>query len=134
MKRLRELTIVTPNKPGKLSQVLRALAQAKINITAMNSTSGYDLNMVRMVTSDAHATARILEKLGYAVTEAPVLGLVLPDKPGQFAKVAGLLGKAKINIDYTYSSAAPGVQEVLAILHPSDIDAAERVLKTAKLR
>ncbi len=133
MKRLRELTIVTPNKPGKLSQALRAIAQAKINIKALNSSSGYDLNMVRLVTTDPQKTARILEKLGYPVTEAPVLALVLRDKPGELARITGLLGRAKINIDYIYGSTPASGQEAVAIFHPSDIDAAEKVLKSADL-
>ncbi len=52
MKMFKELTIVTPNKPGKLAQALQSIATARINLIAIDSSSGYDLNMVRLVTND----------------------------------------------------------------------------------
>src|ERR1035437_7708274 len=82
MKTFKELTIVTPNKPGKLAQALRAVAVAKVNLIAIDSVSGYDLNMVRLVTSDSQKTKSALEKLGYQATESDVLGVMIIDQPG----------------------------------------------------
>ena len=129
MKLLRELTIMTPNKPGKLSQILRALANAKINLQSLNSTSGYDLNLVRLVTSDFAKTENLLTKLGYQVTEATVLAVTILDNPGQLAKITGAFGKAKINIDYIYATAAVSGSEALVIIHVSDLPAGEQVLR-----
>ena len=130
MKLLRELTIMTPNQPGKLAQILRALATAKINLQTLNSTSGYDLNLVRLITSDFSKTKSILVKLGYPVTEATVLAVTILDNPGQLAKMTGALGKAKINIDYMYATAAVSGSEALVVMHPSDLPASEQVLRT----
>jgi hypothetical protein len=73
MKTYKELTIVMPNKPGKLAETLKAIASARINLIAIDSSSGYDLNMVRLVTSDSQKTRKTLEKLGYNVTETMVI-------------------------------------------------------------
>ena len=129
MKLLRELTIMTPNKPGKLSQILRALATAKVNLQALNSSSGYDLNLVRLITSDLVKTKRLLTVLGYQVTEATVLAVTVLDNPGQLAKITGAFGKAKINIDYMYATAAVTGSEALVIIHLSDLPAGEKVLR-----
>jgi hypothetical protein len=132
MKHLKELTIVTPNKPGKLAQALNAVARAGVNLIAMDSSSGYDLNMVRLVISDAPKARMALQKLGYTATEADVLGVTLLDKPGQLAKAASALSKAKVNIDYMYASAVANGREALVIFHLSDVAAGERALKTAR--
>lgn len=131
MKLLRELTIMTPNQPGKLSQVLRALSGAKVNLQAIDSSSGYDLNLVRLITSDAPKTKRALEKLGYQVSESAVLAVTILDQPGQLARITGTLGKAKVNIDYMYATAAANDAEALVVLHLSDVATAEKALRAA---
>ena len=133
MKTFKELTIVTPNKPGKLAQALRTVAEAGANLIAIDSSSGYDLNMVRLVTSDSQRTTRALEKLKYHVTEADVLGVTILDKPGLLAKVAAVFGKAKVNINYMYATAAVNGHEAMVIFQLSDIAKGIRALKAAKI-
>jgi hypothetical protein len=133
MKVFKELTIVTPNKPGKLAQALRAVATAGANLIAIDSSSGYDLNMVRLVTSNPQGTKRALEKLKYHVTETDVLGVTILDKPGLLAKIAATLGNAKVNINYIYATAAVSGQEAMVIFELSDLAAGMRALKTANI-
>ena len=133
MKVFKELTIVTPNKPGKLAQALRAVANTGANLIAIDSSSGYDLNMVRLVTSDPQETKRALEKLKYHVTETDVLGVTILDKPGLLVKVASALGKAKVNINYIYATAAVSGHEAMVIFQLSDLAAGMRALKTANI-
>jgi hypothetical protein len=112
---------------------LRAIAGAKINLIAIDSSSGYDLNMVRLVTSDTAHTKRALEKLGYQVTTADVLGVTILDKPGLMAKIASAFGKAKVNINYVYATAAAEGREAMMIFQLSDLEKAMRALKNAQL-
>jgi hypothetical protein len=129
VKQLRELTIMTPNKPGKLFQVVRTLAQAKVNLQALDSSSGYDLNLVRLVASDPEKARLALEKLGYQITESHVLGVTVIDQPGQLAKLTSAIGKAKVNIDYMYSTAATEGSDALVVFHLSDPVAGEKALR-----
>ena len=131
MKQLKELTIMTPNKPGKLAQVLNTLAKAKLNLLALDSSSGYDLNLVRMIASDAKKTRSLLEKLGYQVTETAVLAVTITDRPGQLAKLTTTLGRAGVNIEYMYATAAQMDHEALVAIHVSDRVKGERALKSA---
>jgi hypothetical protein len=128
---MRELTIMTPNKPGKLSQVLRALAAAKVNLQAIDSSSGYDLNLVRLITSDAAKAKRALARLDYQAQEATVLTVTVLDQPGQLARITSALGKAKVNIDYMYATAVAHGAEALVVFHLSDLAAGERALRAA---
>jgi hypothetical protein len=131
VKQLKELTIMTPNKPGKLAQVLNTLARAKLNLLALDSSSGYDLNLVRMIASDAKKTKSLLEKLGYQVTETAVLAVTITDRPGQLAKLTTTLGRAGVNIEYMYATAAQMDHEALVAIHVSDLVKGERALKSA---
>ena len=133
MKVFKELTIVTPNKPGTLGAVLRAIAGARVNLIAIDSSSGYDLNMVRLVTSDPAHTKRALEKLEYHVSELDVLGVTILDKPGLLALITSTFGKAKVNINYVYATAAAQGQEAMVIFQLSDLAKGMRALKSAKI-
>jgi hypothetical protein len=133
MKTFKELTIVTPNKPGKLAQALRAVASAGANLIAIDSSSGYDLNMVRLVTSNSQATVRALEKLKYHITEADVLGVTIFDRPGLLARVTAVFGKAKVNINYMYATAAVNGHEAMVIFQLSDLAKGIRALKAANI-
>ena len=129
MKKFTELTIVTPNAPGKLAEVLRALATSKVNLIAIDSSSGYDLNMVRLVTNDPPKARKALEKLGYSATESIVLGITISDKPGQLAHIAATISKSRVNIDYMYAYDHPA----MVIIRVAEAGAAEKALRIAKI-
>ena len=131
MKQLRELTIMTPNEPGKLARVLNALAKARLNLLALDSSSGYDLNMVRLIASDSRKTKSVLTKLGYNVTETVMLAVTITDRPGQLARITGTLGRAGVNIEYMYATAAQMDHEALVAMHVSDLARGARALKAA---
>ena len=105
MKEFTELTIVTPNALGKLAEVLRALATAKVNLIAIDSSSGYDLNMVRLVTNNPPKARKVLERLGHNVTEStPCWASPFPTS-GQLCQIAAVISKSRVNIDYIYATA-----------------------------
>jgi len=133
MKEFKEITIVTPNKPGKLAQALQSIATSKINLIAIDSSSGYDLNMVRLVTNNPAKARKVLEKLGYSATESAVLGVTISDKPGQLARIAAVLSKSHVNIDYMYATAVAYDQQAMVIVHVPDAAAAEKSLRAAKM-
>ena len=131
MKQLKELTIMTPNKPGKLAAVLNKLAKGKINLLALDSSSGYDLNLVRMIPSDSKKAKTLLTQHGLAVTETTLLAVTITDRPGQLAKLSTALGRAGVNIEYMYATAAQMDHEALVAIHVSDLVKGERALKAA---
>ena len=58
------------------------------------------------------------------------LTIVTPNKPGSLLKFTSAFGKAKVTIDYMYVTAALGGGQSLVVFHLSDLDAAQRALKT----
>ena len=133
MKLFKELTIVTANKPGKLAEALKAIASATVNLIALDSSSGYDLNLVRLVASAPEKARKALEKLGYNVTEATVFGVTISDKPGELAHIASIFARARVNIDYMYASAVAYDQPAMVIVRVANPVEAQRVLRAAKV-
>ena len=131
MQRLKELTIVTPNEPGRLAKVLDAIARRGIVVLAINSSSGFDLNTVRLVVSDAETVGKLLKGLGFAVATATVLGIRSVVKQGRLSKIIDALAENAINVDYLYGCAPTVGVETLVIIHVPNIPAAERALKKA---
>jgi hypothetical protein len=87
--------------------------------------------MVRLIASDARKTKAVLSKLGYNVTETIMLAVTITDRPGQLAKIASALGRAGVNIEYMYATAAQMKHEALVAMHVSDLAKGERALKAA---
>jgi len=115
MQRLKELTIVTPNEPGRLAKVLDAIARRGVLILAVNSYSGFDLNTVRLVVSDP----------------ATVLGIRTIVKQGRLSKIIDALAENGVNVDYLYGCAPTVGAETLVIIHVSNVVTAERTLRKA---
>lgn len=110
MQLVRQYSVFLENKPGLLAQVARQLAKAKINVTAMTMMDSSEHGVLRMVVSDgAEKFKAAVTELNLPMTEAEVLLVDMPNKPGALADICGKLAEAHINISYAYiTTGAPG--------------------------
>ncbi len=130
MKILKQLSVFLENKPGVLARLCENFAAQKINIQGLSVSDTVDHAVVRLITSDPEAARALLESAGVLVVETDVLGLELADKPGELARIAELLSKAKINIEYAYGTTQePGG---ILVLRVSDIPGAKKLLLKKK--
>jgi hypothetical protein len=129
MSKARQVSVWVDSSPGQIARVARALARARINITAFTSYgSGSEIPVRLLVTSPARAR-KVLRGLDLRVTEEEVLRLTLPDKPGTLAEIAERLARAHINIDYSYETVAEGASKADLVLAVSDLAGAAKILK-----
>jgi len=124
----KEFSIVLPNKPGTLADVTAALAKSKVNLLAVDASGGFEYNIVRLVPDKTGKAKTVLARHGLDVGESNVVCVFAKDEPGALAKVASKLGRAKINIDYLYATAAKRGGDSLIVLHSADAKKAARVL------
>src|SRR5258708_27516474 len=88
----REFTIRMQDRPGTLGKICRALADRGVNILAFQSFSaGAGESQVRLVPDTPTITRSALESQGLAITEAAVVQVKLPHRPGEIARVASRL-------------------------------------------
>lgn len=125
---VKQLSIFLENKPGVLARLCSSFAEQGINIEGMSVSDTVDHAVVRLITNDPAKAAAALEAAGVLVVETDVLALNLPDRPGELARVARQLAKAKVNIEYAYGTTEKATGGML-ILRVSDIAKARKVLK-----
>jgi hypothetical protein len=131
MQTAKQLSVRLVNKPGRLADMLGAMAKEKVNFRALAVMDSAERGMVRFVPDDLDAAIKVLEKSNIAYEVADVLLADVPNQPGAFRKICERLAAEHLNIDYAYCSFGPGTKGksgVLAVIKVNDLVKARRVL------
>jgi hypothetical protein len=124
----KQISVFLENKPGRLANVLSALAREKVNITALTVMDSHEHSVLRVVTNDPPKTVQVIKGLGTPFAEAEVLLVELRNQPGALAHVCEVLAAEHINIEYAYCSSGGRNGRVYGIFKVSHTDKAMRVL------
>ncbi len=106
MPRTTQLTVSLKSKPGVLAQLARTLADAGVNIASLSADAVSGRGKIRLIVNDPGKAKRALRRAKYRVTEEPAFVVRMRNKPGALARVAGRLGKARVNIKSAYATTA----------------------------
>lgn len=128
MQTTKQVTVFLENKPGRLANVLAALAGEKVNIIALSVMDKHEHSVLRLVTDDPARTTSIIQTLNTPFTEAEVLLVELRNQPGALSHVCEILAAEHINIDYAYCSSGGRNGKVMGIFRLSNTEKAMRVL------
>lgn len=128
METTKQISVFLENKPGRLANVLSALAKEKINIHALSVMDSHEHSVLRLVTDDVARTTQTLKAIGTPYAEADVLVVELRNQVGALSNVCGLLGAEHINIDYAYCSAGGKNGKTLGVFKVSNTEKAMKVL------
>jgi hypothetical protein len=99
----RQISVFLENKPGRLANVLQAVAREKGNIIAMTIMDSHEHSVLRFVVDDLDRARRALKNLGTPFTETEVTLVELRNQPaGVFkvsnaAKAVRVLGESQNN-------------------------------------
>jgi len=128
METTRQVSVFLENKPGRLANVLSALAREKVNVTAMTVMDSHEHSVLRLVTGDLAKTVQVLRALGTPYTETDVLLVELRNQPGALAHMCEQLAGEHINIDYCYISSGGRNGRVMGVFKLPSNEKAMRVL------
>ena len=129
MSKAKQVSVWVDSSPGQIARVARALARARIDITAFTSYGSGSEIPIRLLVTNPFRARKVLRDLDLRVTEEDVLRLTLPDKPGTLADIAERLAEAHVNIDYCYATVAKGTKKADLVLAVSDLAGAAKALK-----
>ena len=129
--RIRQISIFLENKPGQLSTICRALADAKINIVTLSLADTADFGIVRMIVDDHEKAKGILAEKGHVANVREVIAVCVPDRPGGMAEVMQVIDKAGANIEYSYAFAFHEGEKAVLVFRFDDNAKAENALKAA---
>lgn len=98
-----QISVFLESRPGHLRRILDAFVEADINVRGFSASDTGDYGVVRFIVDDANRANEVLKAMGCATAVSEVLCLRLPDRPGELARVMGIIAKRDLNVLYTYS-------------------------------
>ncbi|MDR2015313.1 MAG: hypothetical protein LBP99_06790 [Azoarcus sp.] len=119
-----QISVFLENRPGHLKKILDAFEAAGVNVRGYSASDTGDYGIARFILDKPDVALDVLRKRGCAATQAQVLCIRLPDKPGELARVMGIIAEAGINVLYSYSL----ISTIIAI-HVDDTVSAEVALQ-----
>jgi hypothetical protein len=128
---IKQLSIFLENRQGRFTEVAKLLGKENINMTAFTVSENSDFGILRLIVSDTEKALQVLRDNKYAVSEADVICLHCPNRPGALGKAMDLITRAEIFIEYMYAFSEGESAHV--IIRPDDIEKCEKVLKDNKL-
>ena len=128
---IRQISIYIENKPGHLSAICRALADAGINITTLSLADTSDFGIVRLIVDDNDRARVVLAAKGFPVSIREVVAVCVPDRPGGMAEVMSTLDAAGVNVEYSYAFAFRKSEKAVLVFRFDDGEKAQGALVAA---
>lgn len=100
---IKQISVFSENKPGRLASIARALEEEKINIFAFSIAEANGFGVVRALVDHPDRAYKKLTELGFMVSFTDVIGVKMRDEPGGLYEIARIVGEAGINIEYSYA-------------------------------
>ncbi len=98
-----QISIFLENKAGRLVEVTKALADAKINIRALSLADTSDFGILRLIVDNTEKAKAILKERGLTVGRTNVVAVEVVDQPGGLDHILRVLSEANINVEYMYA-------------------------------
>ena len=122
---VRQRSVFLESKPGHMKRVLDAFESAHVSVRGYSASDTGDYGIVRFIVDDPEKAARVLTEMGTAWKATDVLCVALQDKPGELARVMGVISDVGINVLYSYS-----LISTFIALSVKDLERAEALLRT----
>ena len=118
---VKQISIFSENRPGRLAAIAHALEEDKINILAFSIAEAEGFGVVRALVDKPDRAFKKLTALGFNVAFTDVIAVRMKDEPGGLWEIARVLGEGTINIEYSYAySGKEGAVLILRVDHPDD--------------
>jgi hypothetical protein len=115
----KQISFEMPNRIGLVHEISATLSEAKINITSLFGIETGDMAIFMLITSDNATAKKLLKKLGAAAGDTDVITIEMPNKPGEFTRVSGIIAQAGIDI-FTVIGTAGSAKSSMVVLKTSD--------------
>ena len=126
---LKQISAFVENKPGRLMEILKALASANVDLKALSLADTTDFGVIRMIVSDNELAKKVLKEDGVVVRITDITAVAVPDEPGALLNALKILSDNDIAIEYMYAFGEKlGNSSVIAI-RTEDPEKTEQVLR-----
>ena len=128
--KIHQLSMFLENKPGRLSEPCRLLANAGINILTLSLADTQQFGIMRLIVREWEAARKVLEEAGCVVNVIEVVATEVEDKPGGLAKILEVIEGANLNIEYMYAFTFRSEDKAVLVFRFNDPDTAVEVLQS----
>jgi hypothetical protein len=134
--KLKQLSIFLENAPGRLYEVMQALAEAGLNLRALCISDTSAFGVLRILVSDLATARRVIMEMQLPARVDEVVAAEIEDTPGSLAKVLYPFKESQVNVEYMYALAGPGALsgKAVMIFRFSDNDRAIELLQGHHIR
>lgn len=134
MDKLKQISIFSENKPGRLEKITKVLADEGVNILAINIASSNGFGVIKFIVDKCELAYQKLKQKGFTVSLNEVLAIEMVDRPGGLFEVAQLLSKKRINIENAYVFILESRKRAFLIVEVDDIERAKKLLQQENLK
>ena len=132
--KINQLSVFLENKPGQLSEPIRALADAGINILTLSLADTQQFGIMRLVVKEWEKARDVLKKVGAVVKVTEVVAIEVVDRPGGLASVLEVIESGGMNIEYMYAFTFRREDRAVMVLRFDEPDKAIAVLQKNKVK
>ncbi len=125
----RQVSVFLENKKGRLAEVTRILADAKINIRALSLGDMLEFGVLRLIVDDRQRCLQVLKEHNFAAQETPVIAAEIDDRPGGLNRIVEVLDRENVNIEYVYAFVEKKGANAMVVFKIDDAQRAVDVLK-----
>ena len=124
---IRQFSIFLPNRVGQLSDLLKTLAEAQVDLAGLSVFDSSEWSVVRVIFTAPDKAREILRRHEIAFTECDALAVVLR-VPETFHEVCETLVSAEMNIQFAYSLWIQREEGPVVVFHVDDYHLAVHLL------
>lgn len=124
-----QISVFVESRPGHMARVLDAFHQARINVRGYSASDTGDYGIVRFIVDKPDRALEVLADMGAAAAKSEVLCALLPDVPGELARIMGIMARCGINVEYSYS-----LISTFIALSVKDLESAQRALEGESIK
>lgn len=128
---IHQLSVFLENKSGRLTEVLEALGQENIKITALSVADTTEFGILRLIVPDSEKARNLLRERQFTVNITDVISVMAPNEAQHYARVLRILSDLDISVEYTYAFSI-GDKSII-ILRCSNTEEAIKALKEHEL-
>jgi hypothetical protein len=132
--KLKQISIPIENSINRLYELTRHLADAGINLRALNLVDTGHFGELRILVSDLAAARQIAMRAQVPARVEEVVAVAIDDRPGEFSRLLRPLQRRGIQIRYAYACAGVGAGTAVMVFSFNDNDRAVEILQHAGAR
>ena len=129
---LQQITVFLENKPGRMEEVTRCLADQGINLHALSMADTTDFGILRMIVSDPEKAMGTLKDNDFMAKTTPVIAVATGHTPGSLHRVLMKLKELDVSIEYMYAFTSRHPEhDAIVVLSVGDPDSVQGKLTAA---